>query len=119
MSDKHHQVGVCILLFMFSQPVFAWFRPRVETTYRDAWEVMHKGVGLVIVFGGILNIRWGLIRFDNYDVDTLKYSEWPLYFLAAISGWYIFSKAFDIYQERHRHLNKFSFWDAGDPDMDE
>ncbi|KNC87737.1 hypothetical protein SARC_00171 [Sphaeroforma arctica JP610] len=66
-TDKHHILGLCVMIIGWIQPFNALLRPRRVTTYKQhndapksVWEFYHKGVGYIGMVLAMINCKLGL-----------------------------------------------------------
>lgn len=118
-SAPHEIIGLIVVIVGSLQPLNAQLRhlpfvghpsPEGERTLgRKVWEVMHRGLGYLAVFGGVLNVCLGI-----YYAWSLKFDGGLISFaIASFSILFVCCMAFAVFARMR--LNKSSNVKVGAP----
>jgi len=58
-DSLHAQLGLTVFLLTFAQPLIGILRPGKTSSRRSAWEGLHKGLGIVLLFLGFMGVLLG------------------------------------------------------------
>jgi len=65
VSTRHGMLGVLVAFFAIIQPINAYFRLDKSHPHRRKWEYLHKGLGRLVLFLGLLNTVVGALEYSD------------------------------------------------------
>jgi len=88
LSQRHHQLGLSVLILMWLQPINAMLRPhlpegdvKVKSTKRKAWELLHKNIGRSVYVLALANIVLGVLDHGSAITPPLPANSQAAIFL--------------------------------------
>lgn len=72
--ELHQIIGIVVLLLLLFHVVLAFFRPAPDTSYRRAWEIIHRITAFLLFLGSLTNIVDGLYMLDAHSASYVVIS---------------------------------------------